>query len=203
LLKAEFAKIKRSREIPLGRVVGIACCVTAILYSMILAPSLVTIRELDSAQRILGLGAVFLTLLFGASLGFGYKYLPVIRNRRARIASVSACALGAFMWLSVFSNLLPNVIVTRLIAAIDTEKHPIMHSVSGGFESQAGSLQIHNRVSLSDDHRVEQSGPGLNAVFNIGISLFWAMTLAAALGGLAYGLEEAAVRREAKTEAYV
>ena len=42
----------------------------------------------------------------------------------------------------------------------------------------------------------------LQALFAVGLSLLWAMTLAAVLGGAAYGLEEAA-RRGTKMEAYV
>jgi hypothetical protein len=203
LLKAEFAKLKRSREIPVGRVVGIACCVTAALYSLMLAPALVTARELDSAQRVLGLGALFLTLLFLASLRFSYKFLPVIRNRRARVASVSACAAAGFVWVLVFSNLLPNFVVPHLIIQTESEAPAMRAEAGNGF---GNSLLVHNQIPLGDS-RMAQSGytapaPTMRAVFDIGISLFWAMTLAAALGGLAYGLEEAAKRRSTEP-AYV
>jgi hypothetical protein len=198
LLKAEFAKIRRCREIPLGKLVGGACCVAAAAYSLVLAPALITVHELGSAQRFLGLGAVFLTLLFLVSLRFSHKFLPVIRNRRARVAAVSACALAGFIWVFVFSNLLPNFIVPRLMAETVSETQTV-RPMPGGYASRSDSLQVHNQVLLSDD-RLAQPGytapsQTMAAVFNIGISLFWAMALAAALGGLAYGLEEAAKRR--------
>ena len=44
LLRAELTKIRRSREIPLGKLVGGACCVAAASYSMVLAPALVTVH---------------------------------------------------------------------------------------------------------------------------------------------------------------
>jgi hypothetical protein len=204
LLKAEFAKIRRPKEVPVGRVVGAACCAAAAFYSMALAPALFTVSELSFGQRLLGLTAFCLTLLFFTSLRFGHKYLPVIRSRRARIISVSACAAVGFIWLPLISNLLPNVIVPRLMARTAGEG-PAVKACAGGYESRAGSLQIHNH--LSNDHQVAPPGfaappPELRAVFNIGLSLFWAMTLGAALGSLAYGLEEAAKRRSTN-HAYV
>src|SRR4051812_24203195 len=42
LLKAEFAKIEESRKWRAGKIIGIACCVFAGLYSMLLAPHLFT-----------------------------------------------------------------------------------------------------------------------------------------------------------------
>jgi hypothetical protein len=205
LLKSEFAKIERFREIPVGRVVGAACCAAAALYSMVLAPALVTVRELDLGQRFLGLSSLFLTLLCFASLRFGHRYLPVIRNRGARIISVSACAAAGFFWLFIFSNLLPNVIVPQLMARTEHEG-PAEHTIYGGFEPRTASLQVHNQ--LSPTYRIAQPGftapsEAMTAVFNIGLSLFWAMTLGAGLGSLAYGLEEAAKRRSMEEHAYV
>ena len=205
LLKAEFAKIRRFREIPVGKLVGGACCVTAAAYSMVLAPGLVTIPELGSARRLLGVGSFLLTLLFLASLRFGHKFLPAIRNRRARIASVSACALAGFIWLGVFSNLLPNVIVPRLMGEAISQTQPTrLTSVGSG--AQSDLLRRRIEAVRTDYRRRVESGevlsPTTKAVFDIGISLFWAMTLAAALGGLAYGLEEAAKRRSTEL-AYV
>jgi hypothetical protein len=52
-------------------------------------------------------------------------------------------------------------------------------------------------------HFMENATPdGFRPVFKIGLSLLWAMTLAAILGGIAYGLEGAA-RRGTKENAYV
>ncbi len=197
LIESEFAKIRRCKEVPVGRVVGAACCAMAALYSMVLAPALITVSELSFGQRLLGLGSFCLTLLCFASLRFGHRYLPVIRSRRARVATIGACAAAGFIWLVLFSNLLPNVIVPRLMAT-NVGEGPVVKTIAVGYETRAGSLQIHNR--LSTDYRIAQPGftaasPETRAVFDIGLSLFWAMTFGAALGSLAYGLEEAAKRR--------
>ena len=203
LLRAEFAKLRWFRGIPLGKLVGGACCVTAAAYSMVLAPALVTVPELGSGRRLLGVGSFLLTLLFLASLSFSHKYLPVIRNRRVRIASVTACALAGFVWLGVFSNLLPNVIVPRLMGASPMQSTRL---TSGGSGARSDLLRRRSEVVRADYRRRVESGdrlsPATNAVFDIGISLFWAMTLAAALGGLAYGLEVAA-KRGSTEHAYV
>jgi len=186
LLGAEFAKIEESegfeksllrmgysfltvlKEKRMSRIIGIACCVFASLYSLLLAPHLFLIHELSPMQRILGLTAVVMTVVSLAGLRFNYKLLPVIRNKRIRTWIGLACGLVAVGWLAVFSDLLPNVIVPRALRHLD---------VNAPVES-------------------------MQAVFVVGLSLLWAMTLAAILGGIAYGLEEAA-RRRTKMEAYV
>jgi hypothetical protein len=168
LLKVEFAKIKESKEKRMSRIIGIACCVFASLYSLLLAPHLFLIHELSPLERILGLTAVVVTLVSLVGLRFNYKLLPVIRNQRVRSWIVAVCGLVAVAWLAVFSNLLPNVIVPYALRDIN---------VNAPMES-------------------------LQAVFVVGLSLLWAMTLAAVLGGIAYGLEEAA-RRGTKMDVYV
>jgi cation transport ATPase len=168
LLKAEFAKIKESKEKLMSRIIGIACCVFTSLYSLMLAPHLFLIHELSPMERILGMTAVIITLVSLVGLKFSYKILPVIRNKRVRIWIVAMCGLVAVAWLGIFSSLLPNVIVPYVFRNIN---------VNAPTES-------------------------LQALFAAGLSLLWAMTLAAVLGGAAYGLEEAA-RRGAKMEAYV
>jgi hypothetical protein len=181
LLKPEFAKVGKIKEWPLGRVIGAGCCVFALLYSMILAPGLFTIHELSSAQRIQGISAVAFTLLSIISWRFSYKYLPIIRSRRARTVAVAAFALAGVAWLLIFANLLPEVIVPRA-----------MHDGASA-ESIRGSALIGLRHATEGEFR---------AVFTIGLSLLWAMTLAAVLGAAAYGLEETA-RRRAKENVYV
>jgi hypothetical protein len=206
LLKAEFAKIGGVREVPIGRVIGTACCVAAALYSLALTPALVMVPELGSGQRFSGLTAVSLTLLFLVSLRFSYKYLPVIRSRRARIGWVATCGVAAVVWLVIFCNLLPDVIVPRQLGDTILETQ-VLDAGAPGFEAQRNSLLVHNRTYVDTLPRNTQ--PGLAdsqvataAVFDAGVSLFWAMTFAAALGGVASGLEEAA-RRRAKENVYV
>jgi len=207
VLKVEFAKIEHRTEMSPGKLMGIACCFASALYSVLLAPPLISIPELGSLQRLSGLAAVSLTLLSLASLRFGYKYLPVIRNRRTRVMTVTTCGLAAVVWLFIFSNLLPDVIVPRLLGRTASTTHVARVEGSGGYATARNSLLVHNRVSIEGDQRIIQPGfvsssTRMTAIFNIGLSLFWAMTFAAALGGIAYGLEEAA-RRGTKENAYV
>jgi hypothetical protein len=181
LLKAEFAKIAESKGGRSGKLIAIACCGFAALYSMVLAPGLFIIRELNPAQRALGLSAVALTFLSILSLRFSYKFLPIIRNRCARTMAVTSCGLSGLAWLLIFANLLPNVIVP--------------HAMHDG----ASAESIRGSVLIGLQHATDE---GFAAIFQIGLSLLWAMALAAILGGVAYGLEEAAKRR-AKENAYV
>ena len=181
LLKAEFAKIAGMKNVRTAQVIGIACSVFAGLYSLLLVPHLFTIQELTFGQRILGLGAVALTLLSIASLRFSYRYLPAIRSFRARKVAGIACGLAGFAWVLIFANLLPNVIVPFFL------------------NSGASADSIRGSVLIGLQHA---SPEGFWAVFMIGISLLWALALAAVLGGIAYGLEEAA-RRKYQNEIYV
>jgi len=194
LLKAEFAKVAEMKDGRLGKMIGIACCVFAGLYSMLLAPHLFTIHELSPAQRFMGLTAVALTFLSTVSWRFSYKYLPVIRNRRTRTIAVVACGLGGLAWLLVFANLLPNVVVPHFMGgAAWVESIRGMHSVG------VNTLRAERHVLIG----LRQATPeGLRPVFMIGLSFLWAMTLAAILGGVAYGLEEAA-HRQYRKDAYV
>lgn len=186
-LRIEFTKIEEAR---LAKVMGIACCVFASLYSLLLLPRLLTIQELTFGQRILGLAAVAVTLLSIASWRFSYRYLPVIRNRRARKAIGIACAVAGLAWVLIFANLLPNIIVPYFL----------------GSGASADSIRGHVLIGLRHAHvltglrhaALEEPRP----VFMIGLSLVWALALAAILGGIAYGLEEAA-RRRAERSSYV
>jgi hypothetical protein len=158
LLKAEFAKIGGRHELRPGRVVGIACGSFAVLFSLWVAPWLLTNPELSLPQRIMGFAAVALTLFSAASWRFSFKYLPVIRSRRARTMAALLCGLATLAWFCVFGNLLSSVIVPHIFQDED---------VTG-------------------------------RIFVIGLSLLWAMALAAIFGAIAYGLEEAAHRRMGK-----
>jgi len=174
MLKAEFEKIGGLREARHGKVIGIACCTFAGLFSLLLAPRFLTIHELSTAQRMWGLTAVALTVLSIASWGFSHKYLPVIRNRRVRIAVGVGCGLTGAICLLAFGNLLPNVIVPRLFQG------------DASADSVRGSVLIGLNGIPSGGHE---------PVFMIAISILWAIALMAVLGSIAYGLEEAARRR--------
>jgi hypothetical protein len=117
---------------------------------------------------------------------------------------VSACAAAGVLWLFIFSNLLPNVIVPQLMSRNDGDRSA-EHSFAVRVDPRAALLQVHNQ--LSPTYGIAQPGftapsEATTAVFDIGLSLFWAMTLGAGLGSVAYGLEEAA-KRKSTEHAYV
>lgn len=174
LLEAEFAKVARSKQVRPVQVIGIACCVFGALYSILLAPHLFTIRELTPGQRILGLAAVALALLSTASWRFSYRYLPEIRSLRTRKMAGILCGFAGLAWVLIFACLLPNVIVPHFLNS------------GASAESIRGSVLVGLR---------QASPEGFRPVFMIGISILWAMAFTAVLGGIAYGLEEAARRR--------
>jgi hypothetical protein len=179
LLKAEFAKI--SGKSGPGKMIGIGCCVFACLYSLLLVPHVFTISELTLTQRILGLSAVALTFFSMVSWRFSYRFLPAIRNQRIRKAAGIVCGVVGFAWVLIFANLLPNVITPFFLS------------------KDVSADSIRGRVLIG----LQQASPeGFWAVFMVGISLLWALALVAVLGGIAYGLEEAA-RRQSQKDAYV
>jgi len=181
LLKAEFAKIAGLQKVRPAQVIGIGCSVFAGLYSLLLVPHLFTIHELSPGQRVLGMAAVALTLFSVASWRFSYRYLPAIRNHRARKAAGLVCGVAGLAWVLIFAYLLPNVIV------------PFFLNGGASADSIRGSVLIGLRHA---------SPEGFWAVFMIGISLLWALALASVLGSMAHGLEEAA-RRQHRNETYV
>ena len=156
LLKAEFAKLGGLKEARPGKVIGIACCAFAGLFSLLWMPALLTIRELSMTERMCGLGAVALTALSIGSWRFSYKFLPVIRNRPVRMAIGVTCGVAGTVWMMVFTNVLLRVIVSRVLT--------------------------------------DSGSDALGPIFKIAISALWALALTAVLGGIAYGLEEAASR---------
>jgi hypothetical protein len=115
-LKAEFAKVTGIKDVRWGKVVGIACCLAALPLPAWAVPSFLTVPELTKGERLLGSAAVVLTFLSLASWRFSYRILPVIRNRRARLATTVTCGLVGLVWLCVFAVLLFTVIVPHMFA---------------------------------------------------------------------------------------
>jgi hypothetical protein len=177
VLKAEFAKCGGPKEARSGKVIGIACCAFAGLFSLLVLPRLLTIHELGMPERIWGLAAVAVTMLSIASFRFSYRCLPVIREQRVRMAVGVGCGLMGAVWLLVFGNLLADVIVPHIFGGANG---------AGAANSVRGAVIIGLKVIPPTGHE---------PVFLIGISILWAMALTAALGGIAYGIEEAARRR--------
>jgi len=130
LLKAEFAKIGGVKEMRLGKMIGIACGMFTVLFSLWAAPWLLTVHELSRTERMLGLVSVVLTVLSVISWRFSYNYLPVIRNQRARMAAEVLCGIGSVAWLYVFGNLLANVIVPHVLHNEGTSGQIFMIGIS-------------------------------------------------------------------------
>jgi hypothetical protein len=159
-LEAEFKKANNAKEARAGKVIGIACCAFAGLFSLWMTPWLLTVHELSMPVRMYGLSAVALIIVSIVSWKFSHKYLPVIRDHRTRMAAGVACCLTGVIWLFVFfGELLPDVIVPRILSGA--------------------------------------AGEAVEFAFMIAISTLWAVALTSVLGGIAYGLEEAARRRSA------
>ncbi len=114
LLKVEFAKVTGGKEARLGKVLGIACCLVALPLPVLALSTFLTIRELPVGERVLSLMAILLTFLSVGSWRFSHRFLPVIRNRRARLTTAVACGLAGLVWLYVFGAMLPSVIVPHL-----------------------------------------------------------------------------------------
>lgn len=167
LLKAEFAKIRGGAETRLGKIIGIALCVLAAGFATMATPVLCTVPEIKTGQRLLGFGAIGVVLFAVASWRFSYKFLPIIRGRRARMAASIGCGLAGALWLYVFGGLLVFVIVPYVLNG--------------------------SRVAPTEN---------FFPAFTIGISFLWAIALAASLGAIAYGLEEAG-QRQLREDAHV
>jgi hypothetical protein len=120
-LKAEFAKLNDFKEARAGKVIGIACCGLAVPFSILWTPHLLTIPEMGTGQRLLGLLAVALIWFAVASCWFSYRHLPVIRSRRARMFVELACGLGGIAWVYVFMGFLLNVV----LAGASTAQIPV------------------------------------------------------------------------------
>lgn len=165
-IEAEFANVTGIKAVRWGKVVGIACCLTALPLPAWAVPSFLILPELTMGERLLGSAAVALTFLSLASWRFSYRMLPVIRNRRARLATAVTCGLVGLVWLCVFAVLLFTVIVPHMFAGFGAAK---------AWEPRP--------------------------VFDMGVATLWAMALTAVLGGIAYGLDEAARLSDAELRA--
>jgi len=165
-LKAEFAKVEGFTEARAGKLIGIALSVLTTGFALMATPAFFTIREMTLGQRLVGLAAVAAIFFAIMSWRFNHIYLPVIRNRRLRMAAGIVCSLAGVLWLFAFGGILIHIIVPRILGAASATRENFF------------------------------------PVFAIGISFLWAVAVAAALGSIAYGLEEAA-RRQHRKETYV
>jgi hypothetical protein len=193
-LRAEFAKIGGLKEARLVRMIGVGCGVFAVLFTLWGARWLLFVHELSFFERAAGLGAVALTLFSVVSWRFSYKYLPVVHSEKARMRVGISCVLISLVSLYVFGLILANEIVPRVMQANLTSgvMHMGKHILTSNLRNM-GRQMIGLQEPIPDEY---------SPVFVIGISVLWAVALAAIPGAIAYGLEEAA-RRRAKENSYV
>jgi len=184
LLRAEFAKIDPLREARWVRMIGIGCGVFAVLTMLWFAPWMLFAHELTASERVLGWTPVALTLFSVVSWRFSYRFLPVIRSRRARVIAGFVCGLVSLGGIYIFGLALANVIVPRVI------NMPNLTMIEPNAGHTGGRLMG------------VQGAPEFSQMFMIGISILWAVAVAAIPGAIAFGLEEA-VRRRMKENAYV
>lgn len=175
LLCEEFAKVGGLKEARLVKMIGVGSGMFAVLFTFWVSPWLLFRQELSSSQRLLGLGAVVVTLLSVVSWRFSYKFLPIVQSERARMRIGIACGLVSLVSLYVFGLLLANVIVPGVLQ--DNLNSNVAH--------------LGRQMIGMQDAVPEEFSP----VLMIGISVLWALALAAIPGAIAYGLEEAARRR--------
>jgi hypothetical protein len=176
LLRAEFAKINVSQKARWAKPIGMGCGAFAVLFTLWVAPWILFNGQLSSLELELAWVAVALTLLSVLSWGFSYKYLPVVRNPRARMRIAVACGFLSAACFYVFGLVLTNVLVPHMF-------HPENPVPEATF--RAGKL-VGFRAAVPDE---------FSSIFWIGVAVLWALAVAAIPGAIAYGLEEAARRK--------
>jgi hypothetical protein len=107
-LRAEFKKNDTSIGARFVELTGIAWGVIAGLFSLWFLLLLFTVHEVNWAGRMLGLGAIALTLL---NWRYGYRLLPVIRHRLVRTVIGFAGCVASIVWMGIFvKHILPPLI---------------------------------------------------------------------------------------------
>ena len=108
-LKDEFEKVGGTKDEQTQKFMRIYCVVFPILYALMCAYGLLNI-EMNLTERLLGFIAVAFVVLPTWSTPYLHKLLPVIRNRRVRMAIQIT---GILSWL-VCGVLFMNVVLPRL-----------------------------------------------------------------------------------------
>ena len=98
-LNTEFKRAGDSLILRLVQLTGIACAAIAGVFFLWLLANLLVIRATGLTERILGLIAVAFVV---SSWSHGHKFLPVIRNHRARAGIGFACCLASIGEMVVF-----------------------------------------------------------------------------------------------------
>ena len=105
VLKTEFRNACIPVEIRFVKLVGIACGAVAGLFPLWILLVLLTVREANLAERVLGLAAVASIIL---SWRYGHRFLPVINRKRFRMAVQAACCLASVGGMMLFIELIPR-----------------------------------------------------------------------------------------------
>ena len=103
-LKLEFKKNFHPMGTRFVKLTGIACGVTAGLFSLWILYNLLFLHEVNMPGRILGLMAFASAIL---SWRYGRKLLPNIGNQHARVAIAVACCLAGVGVIMLFIKILP------------------------------------------------------------------------------------------------
>ena len=108
-LKAEFKKVRGTKDEQSQKFMRLYCVVFPILYSLMCTYGLLKI-EMNLTERLLGFTAVALAALPIWSTPYLHQLLPVIRNRQVRMAIQ---IIGILSWL-VCGVLFMTVVLPRL-----------------------------------------------------------------------------------------
>ena len=103
-LKTEFAKAGQAPE-ALQRIMLVAC-VVLVGFILLLSGFTFFQMQMSPGEQIMAYTAVALTLVAACGWRYAVPFLPVISNKRKRIAVGSACILSGFLCASFFCNVI-------------------------------------------------------------------------------------------------
>jgi hypothetical protein len=101
-LKSEFAKARKAPK-AFRKLMGFAC-VVLVGFIFLLSGFTFSQMRLSPGEQILAYAAVAFTLVAACGWRFAVPFLPVIPNKRKRVAVGSACILFGFLCTSLFTN---------------------------------------------------------------------------------------------------
>lgn len=148
LLRSEFAGAEDGTQRE-RKIAGLLMALAAMPYFLFATVGLFKI-EMNTSERLVGIAAVAVSVLFGCSGAFAHHFLPVLPDHRARTTVQIFCALPAVIWLLGFLYLvLPHCDFTlgQLLVAILWAMVPlaIAWGVTNGMDKAA-----HARLVTAD-----------------------------------------------------
>jgi hypothetical protein len=106
-LRLEFKKIAAPLETQFVKLAGIACGVTAGIFSLWILYNLLVIHEVNLAARMLGLLAASSIIL---SWRYGDKLLPTFHRQWVRVLIGVLCCLASIGGMMLFTTVLPHLL---------------------------------------------------------------------------------------------